>query len=267
MNRIGIGIITCNREHFFKELIETIPDVDTIVVVNDGKPYNNEVYPSKINEVIQHKRKLGIGKTKNDALRYLTNDNCEHIFVFEDDVALEDPLAIEKYIEASKASGVLHFNYAYHGKWNKDSANFPKPKKIINYKNNVNIALHDMLTGALSYFRKNVLEDVGLMDPFYKNVLEHVDHTYQIIKQGYHPPFRWFADIEESCFLVRELDRDLTQSVNSAGFLSVRVRAKLFNKYFKMKHGFKPSDIPIASEDECMKVLEEIELKYSLNKI
>jgi hypothetical protein len=34
------------------------------------------------------------------------------------------------------------------------------------------------------------------MDEQFYNALEHVDHTYQIIKKGYHPPFRWFADVE-----------------------------------------------------------------------
>ena len=41
-NKIGIGIITCDRVNFFKQAIESIPSVDEIVVVNDGKPYDND---------------------------------------------------------------------------------------------------------------------------------------------------------------------------------------------------------------------------------
>ncbi|MBK7105839.1 MAG: hypothetical protein IPH62_11205 [Ignavibacteriae bacterium] len=262
-NKIGIGIITCNRSHFFKELISSIPEVDKIVVVNDGNPYENNLYPSKITEVIQHKNNKGIAKTKNDALKYLLDHECEHIYLFEDDIAINDSSIIEKYIKASEISGIQHFNYAYHGKWNKTTTGNPNPKKIIRYSDNVNITLHDMLTGALSYFRSTVLKNVGLMDTRYKNVLEHVDHTYRIIKSGFHPPFRWFADIEESFYLLRELDEDLKESINAQNMFSLKIRARIFDTYFKFKNGFKPSDVPIDIESDVEEILREIKNKFS----
>ena len=37
-NKIGIGIITCDRVSFFKKAVNSIPAVDHLVIVNDGKP-------------------------------------------------------------------------------------------------------------------------------------------------------------------------------------------------------------------------------------
>jgi len=263
-NTIGIGIITCNRVHFFRELINSIPNVDKIVVVNDGRDYENKDYPSKITEVIQHKKNMGIAKTKNDALKYLLDQGCKHIFLLEDDIAIRDQSIIEKYIRAAKVSGILHFNYAYHGKWNKNSLGEPIYKSLRDYGDNVKIAFHSDFTGALSYFQDFVLHKVGLMDEIYSNVLEHVDHTYQIAKQGFHPPFRWFADIPESFNSIVELDPMLTQSVNAQKILSIKLRAKIFGAYFRLKNGYRPYGVPQATESEFLKSLDEIKIKYAI---
>ncbi len=260
-NKIGIGIITCNRIDFFKELILTVPDVDNIVIVNDGDPYPEQFYFNKPTEIIQHKKNKGIAKSKNDALTYLLDNNCEHIFLFEDDIKIVDPTIIENYINASKVSGILHFNYAYHGAWNKTSGGDPKPSKTVTYDNSLNICFFHNITGALSYFRDTALKKAGLMDETYKNVLEHVDHTYQIIKAGFHPPFRWFADVEESFYKIGELDPLLSQSVNSKNFFSVKARARIFGLYFMIKNGYRPHKIPSINEEELENYLDNLRQK------
>ncbi len=262
-NKIGIGIITCNRSHFFKKLIKSIPEVDKIVVVNDGKPYESGIYPSKIDEIIQHKKNKGISKTKNDALRYLLNNGCEHIFLFEDDIAIGDPTVIEKYIAASKVSGILHFNYAYHGvSENRTRDGKPNPRKIISYDNEVKIAFYKNTTAALSYFRDIVLNDIGFIDTFYRNALEHVDHTYQISKKAFHPPFRWFADLDNSYKYIEELDFNQDNSLLKKNKYLPLLRAKFFGAYFRLKHGYRPSRVPNANEDELLIALEKIKSKY-----
>jgi GT2 family glycosyltransferase len=262
-NRIGIGIITCNRKHFFEKLINSIPEVDEVVVVNDGKPYDNSTYPNKISEIIQHKNNKGISKTKNDALRFLMNHNCDHLFLLEDDIALNDQAIIEKYIKASRVSGILHFNYAYHGFLNRGKNGEPNPRKIVVYPEDVKITLHKNVTGALSYYRRDVIAKVGLMDEKYKNVIEHVDHTFQIIKHGFHPPFRWFADIEESYSMVLELDINLKESMNAKSILPLNLRTRIFEEYFKLKNGCRIWEIPDTDEDKVMVILEKIKTKYT----
>mgnify|MGYP000394719400 CR=1 FL=1 len=70
-------------------------------------------------------------------------------------------------------------------------------RKTVKYPNtDISIDLYPNVLGAFSYYHIDTLKDAGLMDESFYNALEHVDQTYQIIKKGYHPPFRWFADIQ-----------------------------------------------------------------------
>ncbi len=178
-----------------------------IVVVNDGYPYPSETYPSTVEVVIQHKRNKGIGQSKNDALQYLLKSGCEHIFLCEDDIAISDSTIFEQYIHASKLSGIMHLNFAYHDPRNKtENGQCLSPRKSIVYPDGTGLALHRHIVGAFQYFRREVLEQCGLMDPMYKNMWEHLDHTYRIIKKGYHPPFWWFADIAHSERFIKDLD-------------------------------------------------------------
>lgn len=264
-SKVGVGVITCNRSIFFEQLINSIPSVEKIVVVNDGKPYDNSIYPAKITEVIQHKKNKGIGKTKNDALKYLLSQQCKHIFLLEDDIAIGDQSIFEKYIRAGEVSGILHFNYAYHGvSENRTCDGKPNPKKIISYEDGVKIAFYNNTTAALTYFRDIVLKEVGLLDTFYKNALEHVDHTYQIVKTGYHPPFRWFADLAESYMFIKELDLLQKASLLKKNKHIQLLRAKIFGAYFRVKNGYRPYDVPNATESELLKSLDMIKNKYAV---
>ena len=259
--KIGIGIITCNREDFFKILIDSLPNVDEIVIVNDGKPYKDESFPDKINKIIQHKKNIGIGKSKNEALRYLIRKKCNHLFLLEDDIAIKDSNIFSKYIKASKVSGIFHFNYAFHGMENRNIDGTLKSRKKVTYSDDIEISFHQNTTAALSYFRDEVISKVGYLDEIYKNVLEHVDHTLQIIKAGYHPPFRWFADISDSHKYIQELDLKQIQSVNRVKPLSFKIRKKFFGFYFRFKNKISLHDIPDSSEEEVIQILDEIRKK------
>ena len=261
-NKIGIGVITCNRPNFFKELIDSIPEVDSIIVINDGKPYDNSIYPSKVGQIIQHKKNKKIGKSKNEALKFLLEKECKHIFLLEDDIAILNQEIFEKYIYASEVSGIWHLNYAYHILNNRDSDGRPIPKKIVEY-DKLRIALYKYATAALTYFRNDVLNTVGLIDEFYWNVHEHVDHTYRIIKAGYHPPFGWFADLADSFNYIKELDLHQTQSINTRNGISFKLRALFFEYYFMLKFGKTPAKIPESSEEEVLKILEEFKKNRS----
>jgi glycosyltransferase involved in cell wall biosynthesis len=117
--KTGVGIVTYQREEFFKKLFNSIPQCDELVVVNDGKPYPPEVYSGREAKIIQHKKNKGVGKSKNDAMRYLLDKGCDHIFILEDDILIKDPDVFNRYISISKKTGIQHFNYAYHGPLNK----------------------------------------------------------------------------------------------------------------------------------------------------
>ena len=85
-NKIGVGIITCNRPVYFKQCYESLDKlkIDEIVVVNDGKPLPKNIILNDTH-FIQNEENLGVSKTKNKALKHLLKTGCEHIFILEDD--------------------------------------------------------------------------------------------------------------------------------------------------------------------------------------
>ena len=118
--KIGVGIITCNRPHYLKVLLDSISEdcgINELIVVNDGKPLSDDVasigeeYDFSHVSWLQNKENLGVGKSKNKALKYLFEKGCDFIFLIEDDMVILDPSVFKQYIKASKVSGIQHFNY------------------------------------------------------------------------------------------------------------------------------------------------------------
>ncbi len=264
--KIGVGVITCNRMEFFSKCINSVPDADMMVVVNDGKPYQNFKYPSKITELIQHEKNRGVGVSKNDALKILLKSGCEHIFLCEDDIMIKDSNIYEAYIKASYMSGIQHFNYAYHGPGNRNSEQMPISKKIVEYgaEPTVKISLNHNILGAFSYFSRLSLEKAGLIDERFRNAWEHVDHTYQIIKLGMHPPFWWFADIANSLDYIEDLHDLHAKSVIRKNKLLWKIKLRYNAWLFKNKNGFSPTSIPEMQENDVLNELARIQNKFGV---
>lgn len=109
---IGIGITTCNRPDLIKGCIENIQKFTTepykIFVVDDASeiPFNMD----SVKSMRFHERQ-GTGISKNACLEHL--DDCEHIFLFDDDCWPIKTGWEKLYIEASKTSNCLHFGYTW----------------------------------------------------------------------------------------------------------------------------------------------------------
>ena len=275
-NKIGIGIITCNRPDFFEKCLESIPidRIDHMVIVNDGDsglditPVNDMI--SKVN-VIEHETNQGVGKSKNDALRYLLSKNCDYMFILEDDIVILKKNVFNKYIDAHKASGIHHFNYGPGSPFNRkqtvkscdlhnrhllDQHTDPNPKMIIDYNKHTKVSLFEHTVAMFSFYTNKVLNEVGLIDEDYYNAWEHVDHTYRIINMGYHPPFWYFADIYNSHKYVSELP----DAINSS---SIACNSKQWEKnvlsgreIYKKKHGHYPNQVKMVDKDSVVKDLK-----------
>jgi GT2 family glycosyltransferase len=260
--RIGIGVITCNREGFFKVLTESLPRVDYSVVVNDGLPYEHFPYKPYYDEVIQHDRNTGVGIAKNDALIKMLEAECEHIFLLEDDIKIINADVFSHYISCARRSGVRHLNYAYHGFGNRDANYAVASRRLIYDGEDAVLSLNKNILGALSYYHAEVLRKVGLLDPRYKNALEHVDHTYSVIKQGLHPPFWWFADAANSeCYISDQVEMHM-QSVIRKHKLLWKLSMWRNTRLFKKKWGQTPWEIADVDYAEVEKSLVAIKAKY-----
>ena len=273
MSKIGVGIITCNRPEYLRNLLNTLPydRIDTLVIVNDGKPI--DTFDLHKGVMIDNPINLGVGKSKNKAMKHLYDAGCDYIFIIEDDMLIKDATVFDKYIEAYKASGIHHFNYGPGSPFNRkqtiqnfdlhnrhllDQHSEPNPKLIIEYNKGVKVALYEHTVAMFSFFTREVLEKVGYIDEDFYNAWEHVDHTYRIIKAGYHPPFWWFADIANSADYLTEAPGAIDNS-------SIANKTEQWEKnvyggreiYLK-KHGHYPNQPPFVSRADVILTIKKL---------
>ena len=264
---IGVAIVTYNAEHRLRESILTIPDwIENLVIVNDGTPYDESVYPKNA-KVIQHETNMSVGYAKNSALKELMGrEQCEHIFLIEDDILIRDENVFEEYIKHSYISGIRHLNFALHGPANKkgfggfkdleeraklNHSGEPNPVQNIKYTEDITISLYPNCVGAFSYYHRSVIEKIGLFDKVFKNAWEHVEHTYRAIKNGFHPPFWLFADIANSGQYLDDIENSIENS--TIGHTETWTKnSKIGMEHYKRKHGFYPTQTPQPKDGEMV---------------
>lgn len=262
-DKIGVGVVTYNRNNLLQKLINSLPIqyLDHIVVVNDGESIGG--VDLKGIKLINNKENIGVGKSKNVALRYLIDKDVDHYFLIEDDIYIKDDSVFHKYIQASKETGIQHFNYGLHGLLNIKKDGSPKNRLSINYSE-VEIYFYKNCVGAFSYFSKKCIDEIGLFDETYFNALEHIDHTYQIINKKMHPNFWFFADIAESEKYLGDETWSRSQSVIARN--DIPPNLKEAQSYFEEKFKIKVSAIPDVWCSEVINQLEYIRKSYGLEK-
>jgi glycosyltransferase involved in cell wall biosynthesis len=272
--KIGVGICTYNRLDYLEGLINSLipceKTIDELVVVNDGGETPNWDLP--FGTWINNESNSGVAVSKNNALKYLLEKDCDYFFLIEDDMIIKDPSAFQQYIEAYKASGIQHFNYGPGSPFNRkqtiqnfdlhnrhllDEKTEPNPKLIVEYKT-CKIALYEHTVAMFSFFTKHVLNKVGFVPEEYPNCWEHVDHTYQIIKAGYHPPFWWFADLANSHELLEEAPGAIENSAIAKDKNEWNNRVLKGREIYKKKHGHYPNQPPQYTQEEVVKTLKQI---------
>ena len=267
MSKVGLGIVTCNRPEFLTNCIESIDleKVDIKVIVNDG---DIDVKHNQF-EVIKNEKNLGVGKSKNKILKYLFDKGCDYIFLLEDDMLILDNSVFEKYIEAHKASGIHHFNYGpgspfnrkqniqfdLHNRHELDQHSDPNPRKIIDYGNNVKVSLFQHTVAMFSFFTREVLDVVGYIDEDFYNAWEHVDHTYRIIKAGYHPPFWYFADLYNSHEYLSEAPEAIDKSSIAGDSEQWKKNVYGGREIYLKKHGHYPNNPPLVTDHDVKESL------------
>lgn len=272
--KIGVGIITHNRPDYLKGLVGTLLPcksiIDEFVIVNDGDPIDDFNMP--FGTFLQNEKNVGVAKSKNKALKFLKESKCKYYFLFEDDMLVKDPTLFQQYIEAYKVSGIHHFNYGPGSPFNRkqkiknfdlhnrhllDEKSEPNPKLIVNYKS-CKIALYEHTVAMFSFFTEKILNEVGYIPEEYPNCWEHVDHTYQIIKAGYHPPFWWFADLANSCDLMEEARGAIQNSSIAKDKNSWNERVMKGREIYKNKHGHYPNQPPLHTEQATIEILKNL---------
>lgn len=275
MDPFGIAITTYNRPDYLKNLLDTIPISfrDHVYVLNDGNDVDIVKYGV---HYIKNKENLGSGKNKSKGLNLLMEKRYKFLFTIEDDMLIKDASIFRKYIDAYAQTGIHHFNYGPGSPFNRkqkikdfdlhnrhllDQASEPNPKLIIDYGDSVKIALYEHTVAMFSFFTREVIEKVGVFDPDFKSAFDHVDHTYRIIKAGYHPPFWWFADIADSHKYIAEQPDAIKNSSIAKDEQKWMKEVMEAREIYKNKHGHYPNVLPYNhTEQEVLDILRKIKL-------
>ena len=277
--KIGVGIITCERPDYLNNLLYSIDKeaagIDRIVVIDDGIKKTVHSHP-KVNFVKHTDGRVGVGKSKNMAICDLFDADCDYIFIIEDDMLIKDQTVFKQYIEASKVSGIQHFNYGPGSPFNRKQKikdfdlhnrhllsqdTDPNPKLILDYKI-CKIALYEHTVAMFSFFTREIIKKVGYIDEQFYNAWEHVDHTYCIIKAGYHPPFWWFADLANSHDLLTEAPGAIDNSSIANQTEQWQKNVYGGRELYLKKHGHYPNQPPYVSKEEVINKIKQIKTKY-----
>jgi len=261
--KIGVGIVTCNRPDYLNTLLLSISscEIDNVIIINDGEEISNINIPDTYT-YIKNTTNLGVCKSKNKAKKYLLEKENDYIFIIEDDMKIKDKNIFLKYIEAFKKTGIHHMMFGYHGPANKGNISYgkPQPRKIIDY-GTVKIALNQHCVGSFCFYTRESLIEVGLYDEdFDKNNFEHVDHSYRLAKAGYSTPYWWWSDLANSMDLIEEQACSEESSSIRRGddwFDKIKWSALLFQK----KHGYSPAwenHVPDTPVHEVIAFLKKI---------
>jgi GT2 family glycosyltransferase len=282
-DKIGVGIITCDRPDYLKDILNSLDRnfIDRLIIVDDGNKKALAAHP-KVDYIRQTEGRIGVGKAKNLALKNLLDEECEHIFIIEDDCTITNQDVFKKYIEAYKETGIKHFNFGPASPWNRvqekpeiignlskrgeaSQKGAPNPKMVINYNNGISISLFEHIVAMFTYYHASVLNEVGLMDEEFYNAWEHVEHTLRIIKNGDYTPFWWFADITGSENYIKEQEGEKANTSlakNEEEFMK-RVHDGL--QVFYKKHQTVPSMILSVHGSEIKPLLKKIYDKHKNN--
>jgi GT2 family glycosyltransferase len=290
MNKIGVGIVTCNRYEFLKKLVYSLPQdrYDYLTIVNDSDPSKeteadkaiernirqigvakNNLAATKPGEFLRgfyHRTggNKGVGYAKNELFKNLQAQECDHIFIIEDDMLLTDKNVFDAYIKASKVTGLKHMMFGYHGPANKSNGK-PVCRFKVPYNKELEIAFNLHCVGSFCYYHRDVLDEVGLFDSEYNNAWEHVDHSYMIAKAGYIPGYWYWPDLANSYDYI-------TEQACSEDNSTIRPRADWQNniieggKHFVSKHGFTPVGVPNKTLPEVYESIKHIRSLYGKDK-
>lgn len=252
--KIGIGITTYNSEDYFNTLWDSLQrcHFDELVVVNGGKQYKKNYECGWI----QHNINYYPSVCRNDAINFLLNRNCDHIFLIEDDMIIKNNGIFNQYIKASQKSGIKYFSFTSMS-WDSGPPHNRTPRLTVNYDENVSVSFYRNMCNEFTYHHKSCFEKTGLYDTQFRDPFD-IDMAYRESQTNYASPFWWFADISNSDEYIENNQnaKSRLQADRPDGSREERIKEQWM--LFYKKHGKLVQEISDKSEQEVIKILKAI---------
>jgi hypothetical protein len=114
--RVGLGITTWKRPELYARCRDSVVEhlsgiVDEVYLIQDGgDPY---IFPSPDGWMaVSHGVNKGWAESKNEALQFMVDTGCDHLFMMEDDTTVTSPKAVTGYVDAALENG-MHYMTAH----------------------------------------------------------------------------------------------------------------------------------------------------------
>jgi GT2 family glycosyltransferase len=204
MPRVFIIVVNYNGPDDTLECIASVrkinyPDYRVVLVDNGSTDASIEVFRKNSSDItlIENGENLGFAEGNNVGIRHALANGADYVFLLNNDTVLEpDALGhLVSYAQENPAAGIVGpkilyysnpdtiwfaggnidpFNGASHiGNGNQDDGTFDEIRQV------------GYITGCALLARRDMMEDVGLMDPEYFLLYEESDWCLRAARKGY----------------------------------------------------------------------------------
>lgn len=254
MEKIGVGIVTYNSENYYKDLFNSIDQtkIDYLVTVNGGEEYSKQYG----NHWIQHNVNKYPAICRNDAVNTLLREDCDHIFIIEDDMIINDSNIFQKYVETSKVSGLKYFSFVSTS-WESGEPFNRTPRLTVQYSKDISVSFYKNMCNEFTYHHKSCYDKVGFYDSQFRDPFD-IDMAYRESQQDYAAPFWWFADITDSDKFIKNNPVAVSrlQTERPDGNREQRIQEQW--KLFIQKHNKHVTEIPDSSKEQVLEKIKKI---------
>jgi hypothetical protein len=249
--KIGVGITTFNKQDYYDILYDSLPlnEIDCLITTNMGSQYSKK-YNGYWNQW-KDNYDSGPAEGRNQNIKYLLDNDCDYIFLIEDDMIIKNKNVFKEYINKSIETGIKYFIYCSSSSGSGSIGN-RTPKFNIKYPGDCNISFYPNMNNDFVCHHKSNFEE-RLYDTTYRYIFD-IEFTYyhMMIKKNT-SPFWSFPDIHNS-------DLYINNQPGSESRINEQREKKLFKEFTKLKNqiGFWVTDIPRSEIFETKKRLKSL---------
>lgn len=213
--KLSIIIVNYNVEYFLEQCLYSVRKAlkgikgEVFVIDNNSSDGSNQMVKNKFPEVtlIENKDNRGFSKANNQGIKIATG---EYVLLLNPDTVVEDDTfsSIIDFMDENPDAGALGVKMvdgsgnflpeskrglptpgtAFYKMFGLSSL-FPKSKRFskyhLGYLDENEIHEVEILAGAFMLLRRNVLDEIGLLDETFFMYGEDIDLSYRVIKAGY----------------------------------------------------------------------------------
>lgn len=218
---VGVAIVNYKTADLVKDCLKSLsnervylPNLKVIIVDNDSSDDSLAELSNFVNaknlgswvEVISSGRNGGFAFGNNVAIKRFLKQDQDYIWLLNPDtfIAEKAGLALVSFLEKNQEAGIAgSYQQDENGKTLVSAFNYPSvfgeflgflklgildkifKSKVISNHDPINYKSYDWMSGASLLVRREVFENVGIMDEKYFLYFEEVDFCFKVKKHGY----------------------------------------------------------------------------------